>query len=186
MTLVRAWLLGLDTATAWRSLALWHLADDVVWRDAAPLGRAGAARLVPDVAAFLAAHGVRRDDLAGIGVGVGPGSYTGLRSGIATALGLGLALHVPVAGSGTLEAMAFGALERGGTGWAVLDARRGRVHALQAERLGARLRILRGPVTMPRTELAGEAGERFEDVPPDAVWHARNALTSTPPQPRYG
>ncbi len=186
MTLVRPWLLGLDTATAWRSLALWHLSDEVVWRDSAPLGRAGAAQLVPDVAAFLAAHGVRRDDLAGIGVGVGPGSYTGLRSGIAAALGLGRALQVPVAGSGTLEAMAFGALERGGSGWVLLDARRGRVHALQAERIGARLRILRGPVTMPRSALAEEAGERFEEVAPDAVWHARNALTSTPPQPRYG
>ncbi len=186
MTPVRAWVLGLDTATAWRSLALWHLADDVVWRDAAPLGRAGAARLVPDVATFLAAHGVRRDELAGIGVGVGPGSYTGLRSGIAAALGLGLALQVPVAGSGTLEAMAFGALERSGSGWVLLDARRGRIHALHAERVGARLRILRGPVTMPRSELADEPGDRFEDVPPDAVWHAWNALTSRPPKPRYG
>ncbi len=186
MTIVRAWLLGLDTATAWRSLALWHVADDVVMRDTAPLDRAGAARLVPDVAAFLAANGVRRDDLAGIGVGVGPGSYTGVRSGIAAGLGLGLALQVPVAGSGTLEAMAFGALPHGGAGWVVLDARRGRVHALQAERVGARLRILCGPVTMPRTALAQETGECFEDVPPDAVWHARNALTSKPPQPRYG
>lgn len=186
MTLARAWVLGLDTATSWRSLALWHLTDGVAWRDSAPLDRAGAARLVPDVAAFLSAHGVRRDDLAGIGVGVGPGSYTGVRSGIAAALGLGMALQVPVAGCGTLEAMAYGALERDGAGWVVLDARRGRVHALQAERVGAHLRTLRGPLTVPRAALADEPGERFEGVPPDAVWHARNALTSPPPQARYG
>ena len=186
MAVVRAWVLGLDTATAWRSLALWHVASDVVWRDAAALGRAGVARLVPDVAAFLAAHGIHRDDLAGIGVGVGPGSYTGMRSGIAAALGLARALQVPVWGSGTLEAMAFGALEQGGAGWAVLDARRGRVHALQAERVGERLRIVRGPVIMPRTALADEAGEHFEESPPDALWHARSSPTSTPPEPRYG
>ena len=51
----------------------------------------------------------RRDDLAGIIVVTGPGSYAGLRVGIATAEGLALSLSIPLAGVGTLEAVAAAA-----------------------------------------------------------------------------
>jgi len=59
--------------------------------------------LLPAIARLL---GVGRKNLSGVVVVVGPGSYAGLRVGIATAEGLSLALGIPLAGVGTLEAVA--------------------------------------------------------------------------------
>ncbi|MNQ43351.1 tRNA threonylcarbamoyladenosine biosynthesis protein TsaB [compost metagenome] len=68
------------------------------------------------------------DVLDRIGVTVGPGSFTGLRVGIAFALGLGAALDRPVVGVSTLDALAACAPSAGLVA-AVIDARRGQVYA---------------------------------------------------------
>jgi tRNA threonylcarbamoyladenosine biosynthesis protein TsaB len=68
----------------------------------------------------------------GIAVGLGPGSFTGLRVGIASAQALGASRGVPVTGVCTLDALALGLAEAGGEGrsrLAVLDARRGEAFA---------------------------------------------------------
>ncbi len=90
-------------------------------RDGEPAGEVRTqARLVLRAAdELMHAAGVTPDELDGIVVGTGPGSFTGIRIGLATARGLALALNVPVAGVSTLEAFA------GGT--PVIDARRGEV-----------------------------------------------------------
>jgi tRNA threonylcarbamoyladenosine biosynthesis protein TsaB len=62
-----------------------------------------------------------------IAVGLGPGTFTGLRIAAATASGLALSTGVPVAGVSTLEAMAFSLGARDGVRFPVLDARRGEV-----------------------------------------------------------
>jgi tRNA threonylcarbamoyladenosine biosynthesis protein TsaB len=66
-----------------------------------------------------------------LAVGLGPGSFTGLRIGIATARGLGASLGLPVNGVCTLDAIArgMGETEADGDRLAVLDARRGEVFA---------------------------------------------------------
>ena len=76
-----------------------------------------------------AAGGWERVDL--LGVGLGPGSFTGLRIGIATARGLAAGLGTPVAGVCTLDALGLGMVEAGveGERLAVCDARRGEVFA---------------------------------------------------------
>ena len=76
-----------------------------------------------------AAGGWREVDL--LAVGLGPGSFTGLRIGIATARGLGASLGLPVAGVCTLDALGRGMAEDGGgeDQLAVFDARRGEVFA---------------------------------------------------------
>ncbi len=63
-----------------------------------------------------------------IGVTIGPGSFTGLRVGLAFAQGLGAALGVPVVGISTLEALARSADDDAGRTAAVIDARRGQVY----------------------------------------------------------
>lgn len=76
---------------------------------------------------LLVASGLTIRAVDGIVVGVGPGGFTGLRIGLATALGLGQALGVPVTGASSLEALALGIAEAAPEAAVVapvLDARR--------------------------------------------------------------
>jgi tRNA threonylcarbamoyl adenosine modification protein YeaZ len=61
--------------------------------------------LLPSIARFLGEQNLRRSRLTGIVVGTGPGAFTGLRVGIATAKGLAHGLGLPIAGISTAEAM---------------------------------------------------------------------------------
>jgi tRNA threonylcarbamoyl adenosine modification protein YeaZ len=77
-----------------------------------------------------------------IAVGVGPGSFTGLRVGVASAQALGASTGLPLIGVGTLDALAHGLGERLGEGrarLAVLDARRGEAFASAYSGSGERL-----------------------------------------------
>jgi tRNA threonylcarbamoyladenosine biosynthesis protein TsaB len=88
-----------------------------------------AVTVLEDLDALLRQAGVHTRELDGLAVGIGPGSFTGVRIGLATARGLALALGVPVAGVSTLAALAAGA--PGAV--PVIDARRGEVFILQGE-----------------------------------------------------
>ncbi len=95
--------LAFDTATSAATAAL--------VRDGDVLGEtvSRAVRVLEDADTLLREHGVERSELTGIVVGTGPGSFTGLRLGLAAARGLAFALDLPVAGVSTLDALAAGA-----------------------------------------------------------------------------
>jgi tRNA threonylcarbamoyladenosine biosynthesis protein TsaB len=115
--------LGFDTATDVATSAL-------VW-DGEVLGELASrpVSVLEDVDALFRQGGVRPHQLEAIAVGTGPGSFTGVRMGIATARALALALEVPVAGVSTLRA-----LEAGAPGsLPVIDARRNEVFVLDTE-----------------------------------------------------
>src|SRR6185312_13683750 len=102
-------------------------------------------------------------------VGVGPGGFTGLRIGIATALGLGQALGVPVSGASSLEAMAVGILaERGPEALAVpvIDARRGEVFAGAYRQGGSGPREVLAPAAWRPETLAAELAALAEEEGP--------------------
>jgi tRNA threonylcarbamoyladenosine biosynthesis protein TsaB len=65
--------------------------------------------LLEDVDALFRQAGKHTRDLDALAVGTGPGSFTGVRIGLATARGLALAMGIPVAGVSTLDALAAGA-----------------------------------------------------------------------------
>jgi tRNA threonylcarbamoyladenosine biosynthesis protein TsaB len=121
--------LGLDTATPFLSLALWSAEKGVLAHFAKNVGRDHAKRIIVDINALFQSANILPAQLAGIGVGVGPGSYTGVRVGIATAKALAKGLKVPLVGASTLAAMAYGALQEGERGVIALDARRESIYA---------------------------------------------------------
>ncbi len=86
-------------------------------------------RLLPAIDAVLRAAGVRLDQVDAFAVSVGPGSFTGLRVGIATVKGLAFGSATPVAAVPTLLALALPALDGSAPVAALLDARRGEVYA---------------------------------------------------------
>jgi tRNA threonylcarbamoyladenosine biosynthesis protein TsaB len=102
-----------------------------VVRDGRPLaqlreeGRDQAARLLPAIAAVLADAGVARRDLTLIAVTVGPGSFTGVRVGLAAARGLAVGLGIPLAGIATTEALLAQAAPQGRLAVAAIDSRLG-------------------------------------------------------------
>ena len=68
-----------------------------------------ASTLLADVDALVRQAGAHPRDLTGLAVGIGPGSFTGIRIGLAASRGLALALDVQAAGVSTLDALAAGA-----------------------------------------------------------------------------
>ena len=84
--------------------------------------------LLPQADALLAHLGLAAADLELIVCSLGPGSFTGIRIGLATAMGIGQARGIPVVGVSTLDAMALPWGERGGDVFPVIDARKGRIY----------------------------------------------------------
>jgi tRNA threonylcarbamoyladenosine biosynthesis protein TsaB len=125
-------ILALDTCMDACQVALVSGERTLAWISE-PMQRGHQERLAPMAAEVLAQARLAPAALDRIAVTVGPGSFTGLRVGLAFAKGLALALDRPCVGVGTLEALALGAGE--GFVAACLDARRGRVY-LQAFEAG--------------------------------------------------
>jgi tRNA threonylcarbamoyladenosine biosynthesis protein TsaB len=172
-------ILAFDTATGAATCALVDDGEVLAESVTRPVA------LLEDVDAALRRGGVREAQIDGIAVGTGPGSFTGLRMGLATARALAFALDVPVAGVSTLDALTAGA----SGALPVIDAKRREVFTL----------VDGEPVVLAPAELALEPGTacvgdgalRYRDllaaagavVPPDedeahlprARFHARLA-----------
>lgn len=123
-------LLATDTSGKNSSIALARVTpgqSDVEIVEAVPLaGGTFSAQLVPQISALLEKHGYRKSDLAGFAVVSGPGSFTGLRVGLAAIKALAEVLRKPIAAVSLLEAVARSG--PGGRMRAALDAGRGEVY----------------------------------------------------------
>lgn len=121
-------ILALETATSSCSVAVTH-GDNVLAELTLQVPRAHSTRLMPLVVQAIEDSGIAKADVDAIAVGIGPGSFTGLRIGLATAKGLGYALNKPCVGVSTLKAMAYGTGAQIGLVVPMLDAKRGDVYA---------------------------------------------------------
>lgn len=112
--------LGFDTSGAYCGAALFKDGDMVsaLYED---MAKGQAERLMVMCEEVLAAGGVAWSDLDALGVGIGPGNFTGIRICVAAARGLSMGLGVPAVGVSVLDALAFATP---GPVLACLDARR--------------------------------------------------------------
>lgn len=116
--------LGLDTCLNACSVAV-RDGETVLAHGSEAMARGHQERLAPMAQAVMAEAGLPFSALQRVGATVGPGSFTGLRVGVAFAKGLASALDIPAVGIGTLEALAS---EAGGLTAAVIDARRDQLY----------------------------------------------------------
>lgn len=98
-------ILAIETATAWQSVAIVE-GDRVLATRGQEAGGAHGTVLLPTIDSLLAQSGLKLQDLDGMACSIGPGSFTGLRVGLSTCLGLRAATGLPIVLVPTLEAMA--------------------------------------------------------------------------------
>ncbi len=164
--------LAFDTATKNGRFALADSDQLLAYR---PLNVSGsyADALLPVIQEMLADEGRSQNELSGIAVTIGPGSFTGVRIGVATAKGLAWGLGCRLVGMTSLEAMAGALLAEhpeAKMAVPVLDARRGEVFSGVYVRQGTWVRAVAEPA----------AGK------PDQWWGKICAEVSDPNTPVYG
>jgi tRNA threonylcarbamoyladenosine biosynthesis protein TsaB len=128
-------LLAADTSGKHGSIALARCGPESACAvlEVAPLeGGTFCAQLVPQIAALLTKHGFSKTDIGGFAVVSGPGSFTGLRVGLAAVKALAEVLEKPIAAVSLLEAVAASGGSPGKV-TAVLDAGRGEVYVGEYE-----------------------------------------------------
>ncbi len=159
-------LLALDTSTGIASVALFAgvtggeegpgLLAEHTWRS----GQRHTTQLLPLVEELLAQVGARAADLRAVGVALGPGSFNGLRVGLATAKLLAFGLGVPLVGVNTLEATAYQHREVGAPVRPIYDAGRGQIATALYLPVGGALREVEPPRLAELADVAGPLAER--------------------------
>jgi len=177
--------LGIETASRQASVAALRMPEEAILAElSGEGGREQGARLLDQVDACLRRGGATLGDLGAVAVSIGPGSFTGLRVGLATAKGIALGAGAALVGIATLEALAL-AMAASPSGGAAeilcpcLDARKGEVYAAvfrreadgRVERLGPDRAL--APAAFA-AELAAYAGE------------SKSLLLAGPGAERYG
>ncbi len=107
---------------------------------------------------------VNMDEIDAIAVAAGPGSFTGLRIGSATAKGLGLALNKPVIAVPTLEGLAYNLYGTERLVCPIMDARRNQVYTGLYEFVGNQLQVIKEQTAMAIDELIEEINELGKEI----------------------
>jgi tRNA threonylcarbamoyl adenosine modification protein YeaZ len=161
--------LAIDTASPSPAVSLSRGGE--LFEEALPSDRRSSEELVPALRRILTAARLRLEDCERLAVCSGPGSFTGIRVGLATAWGLGRASGIPVETVSTLEAMAEAARPTGATRLAaVLDAGRGEAVLERFDLSEPRARSLGPAARVPRLEIRSVAGrEPIVALPADLI-----------------
>lgn len=120
-------ILGIDTSTPIGSVGLIE-GDDFIAEHTLNITQAHSSRLMPAIDQVLKWGDLTVHDLDACAVGIGPGSFTGVRIGVGTAKSLCYAIKKPIIGVSTLEAIAYNLRYTNGLICPILDARRDEVY----------------------------------------------------------
>jgi tRNA threonylcarbamoyladenosine biosynthesis protein TsaB len=166
-------LLAVDTSGKLGSIALAQCEPDGACNvmEVAPLvGGTFSAQLVPQIAALLEKHGLNKRDIGAFAVATGPGSFTGLRVGLAAIKALAEVLKKPIATVSVLEAIAVASGSPGKLA-AVLDAGRNEVFVGEYEVASSGSRLIREQL-LNRDEFLGSANAEVIITPDNNVAEA--------------
>lgn len=147
-------ILAFDTAAAACSVALWR-DGEVVAAASEAMARGQAEALMPMIAGVLRRADLTFADLNRIAVTVGPGSFTGVRAGLAAARGLALATGLPLIGVTSTEAIAAAIPQSRRAGRSVLVVLESQRSDLYVQLFAADLTPLGPPMTAPVEALVG-------------------------------
>jgi len=171
-------LLAFDTATPLVTVAL-HDGTTVVAEASSDQPMKHGEQLAPLIERALHEGGLVRQDLTAIGVGVGPGPFTGLRVGLVTARTLGFVLEIPVYGVCSLDVLAVEAVDTGAlTGDFVVatDARRKEVYLATYDDAGRRLDdpvVIRPEEAATTSPVVGQGAHLYPEAFPNGVGPTR-------------
>jgi tRNA threonylcarbamoyladenosine biosynthesis protein TsaB len=154
--------LGLDTGASPASLAL--VVNGRIAGEVSHASTAHGAALAGAVDDLLSAAGIKPSDLGAVAVGIGPGSFTGLRIGVSYAKGIAFAAGCAIVGVPSLDAIALAALEDPGarpgmTVCPILDARKGEVYTALYRIVPDGLEKLSRDLVMPLARLITRLAE---------------------------
>ncbi|HEX2700533.1 MAG TPA: tRNA (adenosine(37)-N6)-threonylcarbamoyltransferase complex dimerization subunit type 1 TsaB [Acidimicrobiales bacterium] len=155
-------ILGIESATTQAGCAVGGV-EGVLASFTAARGRRHAETLVPAVQFVCAQAQVRLEEVSVVAVDVGPGLFTGLRVGVATAKALALALRIPMVGLSSLDLLAFALHHTEGLIATVVDARRGEVFAALYRPVPGGVQRVAEPRVCAPGELASELMAMGED-----------------------
>ncbi|HDZ77072.1 MAG TPA: tRNA (adenosine(37)-N6)-threonylcarbamoyltransferase complex dimerization subunit type 1 TsaB [Candidatus Omnitrophica bacterium] len=136
-------ILGIDTSTKFLALAL-SVNKKTVFRYRQNLGTRHSVRLLAELNRLLKQNGIKPSDIDLFCVGLGPGSFTGLRISLSTIKAFALGLKKDVLGVSSLDAIAKNVNQQGSIS-VVLDARRGNVYTADYENKNSKLKMISSP-----------------------------------------
>ena len=100
-------ILALDTSTEMASIALYRPVEGIIAEQTWLSRREQTTQLLPTLERLMSLVGVDMNDIGGIAVATGPGSFSGVRIGLSNAKSMAYALQVPIWGVPTLDALAY-------------------------------------------------------------------------------
>jgi len=147
-------ILGIDTTTRFLCLGIYN--DTKIYEYNLDLGRRLSALITTTVKRVLDALGWQINDIDYFACGLGPGSFTGLRVGIATVKGFAFSLNKPVAGISTLDILARNAGIAGAYVIPIVDAKRNLIYCSIYRKRNGKLTRIKPYMLLTIDELLGQ------------------------------
>lgn len=151
-------ILAIDTATQVSSVAV-ASADKLAAELTMQAKLTHSETLMPHIKEVLRMANVRKEQLEGIAVSIGPGSFTGLRIGLAAAKAMAYALDLPIVGVSTLKALAYHYPVPGIRIVSLLDAQKGNAYRESYEWEEGTLMVVNPVEVLPIAEILAECAE---------------------------
>lgn len=155
--------LGIDTSGVVCSVALVS-GETVVSEFSINHKKTHSAMLLPMISSMLQQAEIELSDISLITVAKGPGSFTGLRIGAATAKGLAFATGIPLVGVSTLLGLAYNLKGEKRLVCPIMDARRSEVYTAIYRDSGSDFTCIKEPSALPISELIEDLNNRGESV----------------------